>query len=279
VYLGEEVEPLGDTASEVSGKSRVHYSKVRLVDGKECWIRTDFIALGYKPAVAFHNTGIFSRPDRVAVTGKRFDDFEVVAVKMVKYGWLEVKGIAAGEKWFTKGYINAGDVLVAPEEVEFAALMKRADVAKDPKIKDALEAQYDQFSGTEIYASLYGIRDEVIDEYEEGGDDLEDQEYVVSTGYLLGEWGRSWSDQDNNEMSETIVISDDLRYAVIGQDFQTSITELAFDTDNQTISFVKAGPDSKVKIELTAISYSVMKGTESQGEGGSIDVIYTRVGY
>lgn len=113
VYLGEEIEPTGDTASEVSGKNRVSYSKVKLADGKECWIRTDFIAVGYKPVVAYRNTGIFSRPDRVAVTGKRFDDYDVVAVRMVKYGWLEVRGIAAGEKWFTKGYINAADVAAA----------------------------------------------------------------------------------------------------------------------------------------------------------------------
>ncbi|HZY82703.1 MAG TPA: hypothetical protein VFE50_24435 [Cyclobacteriaceae bacterium] len=280
VYLAEEIEVLGDTASEISGKNRVHYSKIKLVDGKECWIRSDFITTDYDPAVAFRNSGIFSRPDRAAVTGKRFEDYDVIAVRFAKHGWLEARGIASGEKWFTHGYISTEDVLGTSDDVQFAAIMKRAAVAKDPKMKEALEAQFENFSGTMLYAAIYGP-DETTEEFggaEEYSDEGEEQAYEASTDYILGEWMKSWEDPNGNAMSETVSISGDLRYTVIGQSISYSITELKFDKENGGITFVKAGEDSKTDIELSIMSYSIMKGTESQGEGGSIDVTYTRIG-
>ena len=50
VYLGEKLQVLADTSSETVNGKLHHYQRIKLGDGMEGWIRTDFIAKGAEAA-------------------------------------------------------------------------------------------------------------------------------------------------------------------------------------------------------------------------------------
>ncbi|MEJ0055310.1 MAG: SH3 domain-containing protein [Bacteroidota bacterium] len=159
LYLSEQVTLIGDSAmATTSGKEYLYY-KIQLEDGKQGWVRKDFIAKDVVPAVFTAATSINKRPDLASVTDKNFAAMDFVATRPAKDNWVEVTGIPTGEKWFIKGYVHADNLTYDPTDVSFAALFKRASGMKDPEKGNAMMTQLranKDLQASQFYASLFG---------------------------------------------------------------------------------------------------------------------------
>jgi hypothetical protein len=157
VYMGEQLTVMGDTATEKSGDRTYHYHKVQLSDGKQGWVRDEFIAINSSPAACIAATQIFKRPDIAAVTGKEFAMVDFVAAKPSEGNWIEVTGRITGEKWFTTGYVQKSSLTFDPVDVEFAALNGRRNQSTNEKLAETLlrQMQSAPFPGTLFYNALF----------------------------------------------------------------------------------------------------------------------------
>lgn len=279
VFLGESVALTGDTASEASGKQKVHYNKIRLSDGKEGWIRTDFLGLNSKPAVVKRDVSISSRPDGFSVTAKEFATYEVIAVRWVQHGWYEAKGKAKGENWFTNGYISSDAIITDPVEVQFAAIKKRAEGTKDAKLKGVLEAQLKdpRFENTAMHQLLFG-KDDGID-YSLISE--------LSVEFLIGRWKNEWTDAAGGTNSETFEITDDYRVILDDGTHVFNIADIEVFNNGQSMKFTKVGAaeddDRRLVTEVKFVSGSRIEGMELRQTNNSDPlnntesrVVYTR---
>jgi uncharacterized protein YgiM (DUF1202 family) len=182
IYLGEKLTLVGDTASEKSGSKRIHYNKVQLSDGKQGWVRNDFIAIDAIPAAFLQETNLCKRPDLATVTDKNFTNMDFVAARPGSDGWVEVTGRRSGDKWFTSGYVKAEALTYTPIEVEFAVLNRRAAETDNQKLKETLYGQLSNasvFGASEFYSAMYATEEESDGEPEPGGDmDMSTEEEV-----------------------------------------------------------------------------------------------------
>lgn len=164
VYLNENIQLTGDTASEKSGSKRNHYHKVTLSDGKSGWIREEFIAIDVQPAaIKVTATAVYKRPDAATVTDKTFNWTNYIVVKKAEGNFLEVQGKIPGEKWFTSGFIIASSVSYDKLDVEYAALKCRASEEMKQKIQDALYTQLEDpkfFGESELWRKDYTSEEE-----------------------------------------------------------------------------------------------------------------------
>ncbi|MFN8207653.1 MAG: hypothetical protein U0T82_09645 [Bacteroidales bacterium] len=139
VKLGEVLTYLGETVTDTTKKAR-EYFHVQLSDGTEGWALSYGLMLYSKPAVITIPSVIYDRPDQLAVTAKKLEPMEIVAITNVKEGWAEF----TSEQKKYKGWIPAGnfteienDILVA---VLFRKEMKKQDQRSEKqKIADFLQ--------------------------------------------------------------------------------------------------------------------------------------------
>ncbi len=157
IYIGEQITLVGDTASEKSGDRTYHYHKIQLSDGKQGWVRDEFIAIESLPAASIGSAPIFKRPDIAAVTGKEFGMMDFVAVKPSATNWVEVTGKVAGEKWFTTGYIQKSDLTFDPIDIEFACLNRRRNETTNENLAATLLKQMESatFQGSMFYDAMF----------------------------------------------------------------------------------------------------------------------------
>jgi hypothetical protein len=138
ISLGEKLTYLKEEKEEAAGKKTVKYYKVKLADGKEGWVRADFVAIGANVGVIFDKTDIYSRPDLATVTKNYFEPMDIVAVKSTQDGWTEVVGKRSAGKWIETAWIkNKG--LSFEEKSVAAALYTRRALAKPNKQEQIAE--------------------------------------------------------------------------------------------------------------------------------------------
>jgi hypothetical protein len=108
--LGEKFTLLGETTTDNSSSKPREYTKVRLQDGKEGWVRSDLIVPNGKCVVIRDlEVPIFSRPDMLTKTNKSFSKLDVVAIKSTKDNtWMEVVGKRKGGEWLESGWVKSG---------------------------------------------------------------------------------------------------------------------------------------------------------------------------
>jgi hypothetical protein len=174
IYLGEKFELVGDTASEVVGAKRNHFHKIKLSDASTGWVRDELVALHVAPAAVMTGAVICKRPDHATVTDQAFSIGDFVVVRKVEGNFYEVTGKRVDQKWFSNGYISKDYISFKPIEVEFAAMITRAnDPTTNEKVRNALLLQLqDQsvFGQSGLWYQAYYTGDE---EYAEG-DDVEE---------------------------------------------------------------------------------------------------------
>lgn len=172
VYLGEKALALGDTASEVVGNRRYQYRKLRLADGTEGWIRSDFVATGATPAAFLKEAPIYRRPDIMTSTGKNFNQMDFVAIRETgDGGWVEVIGKRMGDTWFSSGWVKVENLTTQPNDVAFSVFYSKAMDLEDESARyeeiQALLKNSDLSSSVfySVVANMYGEPGE--DEYVE----------------------------------------------------------------------------------------------------------------
>jgi len=115
--LGEKLTYLG--VEETSADDKVFF-QVRLNDGTEGWVRSEFVAPEAEPAVLLAETNIYKRPDLLTKTDDKFFKMDIVAVTNVQDTWVEVKGRPTGASWFKSGWIKADNLSYSQIEIAMA---------------------------------------------------------------------------------------------------------------------------------------------------------------
>lgn len=158
VFLGERFTFLEDTASEKVGDKRTLYTKIQLTDGKEGWVRSDFIAVGATGAAFTKEATIYKRPDLMTSTSKTFATMDFVAIKTTSTsGWVEVVGKRVGDSWFTTGWVKKESLTERDVDVAFSIFYHKAmdnkDLEKQTKELRALLLR-DELSNSIFYAAV-----------------------------------------------------------------------------------------------------------------------------
>lgn len=157
VYLGEQFDITGDTASEVSNGKRVRYHKVKLMDNKQGWVQDDFIAIDAARGVLVKDAVVCLRPDQTSVSDKKFSVLDFVAVRPSTSGFVEVTGKPAGGTWFQKGYVRESDLSFNSADVNLSVLYRRAMETKDQSLRGQRLSQLRGagFDASPLYAVIF----------------------------------------------------------------------------------------------------------------------------
>lgn len=145
VAFGEEVELLNETETdEKSGKA---FEKVKLLDGKEGWVRADFIAKGAEMAAVTGDAQIYKRPSISTITDDVITAGTVVVLKGKHDEFSEfiAKNDAANKR--KEGWLLGEKALTTNEDdLAAAILLSKAMAEKSPeKRKDKLKQVTTQY--------------------------------------------------------------------------------------------------------------------------------------
>jgi hypothetical protein len=128
IKLGEKMTYLGLSARDSANKT--DYIKVRLMDGKEGWAQASLIVINGDPAVLIKDADIYSRPDLLTKTDKKYSKMDVVAVMQSQGEWIEVKGKRKEGSWVETGWIKPINISYESADIAVAVFTNRA-LAKD----------------------------------------------------------------------------------------------------------------------------------------------------
>lgn len=151
--LGEKMEYTGNTETlEEKGKENT-YHQVRLGDGTEGWVRSEFVALDALSGAFTAPSKIYKRPDILTATDNEFEEMDFVAVLSEKDGWYQVKGKRPSDKWFVSGYVKAESVSTEDVDVGFSILYQKAMTKEGEERTEALNSLIEESSlRTSVFA-------------------------------------------------------------------------------------------------------------------------------
>lgn len=128
VSLGESLTYLGEEAKDSNDKV---YYKIRLNDGKEGWVRHEFVVPEAKSAVFINESDIYNRPDLLTKSDKKFSKMDIIAVKETQDDWVEVTGKRTGGKWIENGWVRKSNISLEPVDIAMAKFAKPAMETED----------------------------------------------------------------------------------------------------------------------------------------------------
>lgn len=138
--LGESLTFLNEEGTDEDGKI---YYKIRLNDGKEGWVRSEFIVTDGKAAVFINDSDLYSRPDLLTKSSNKFSKMDIIAVKQTQDDWVEVTGKRSEGKWIDSGWIKASNISFEPVDIAMAKFAKpaieEADInSREEKLEEIL---------------------------------------------------------------------------------------------------------------------------------------------
>ncbi len=105
ISIGESLTLQGESAVDSADNNR-EYVKVKLADGKEGWTQKTLLVEGGTAAVFTQAVPIYKRPDLLTKTENTFSEMDIVAIKGVQEGWVEVTGKRKEGKWIETGWVK-----------------------------------------------------------------------------------------------------------------------------------------------------------------------------
>lgn len=137
ISLGEKLTYLDESKEDNSGTKPHTYHKVKLLDGKEGWVQSDYIALQATVATIINKSDIYSRPDLSTLTKKSFEPMDIIAIKSTQGDWTEVVGKRRKGTWIDAGWIKNKGTSAEEKDVAVAVYVSRALVKTN--VKDVVE--------------------------------------------------------------------------------------------------------------------------------------------
>ncbi len=157
ISIGETTTYLDKSKEDKSGKKLVTYIKVKLKDGKEGWVQSDFVIVNSKAAAIIENSEMYSRPDLLNKTGKSFSKMDIIAVKSEKDGFIEVAGKRKDGKWIEMGWLKSKSVTYSDVDIAVAKFASKAlEISDLNKRYEAINEilNNSDFSGSIFLSSL-----------------------------------------------------------------------------------------------------------------------------
>lgn len=179
IALGEKLTFLEETKEVQEGGKKVSYYKVSLLDGKEGWVRSDFVAVGASVAVIFDKTDIYSRPDLATITKNFFEATDIVAVKSTQEGWTEVVGKRKAGKWIETAWIKNKNLSFDASNIAVALYVRRA-LAK-PKKEDQIAELRKITENSDLSGSVFeDMINEILMAHDEANSQIQDLELTTN---------------------------------------------------------------------------------------------------
>lgn len=179
ISLGEKCEYLDDAKEDNSGAKPVKYYKIRLQGGKEGWVQANLITLNSKPAALNQDADVYSRPDLLTKTQKKFSKMDIVAVTSTQGDFVEVTGKRRDGKWIETGWIKSTNVTYADVDIAVAKYGSKAiAITDETKQIEAIQeiVNNTDFSNSIFIAELNNIIN-LISNVSKGDEESED-EYI-----------------------------------------------------------------------------------------------------
>ncbi|MEM0999520.1 MAG: SH3 domain-containing protein [Bacteroidota bacterium] len=177
VSFGEEMELMGET--QTNEKDKREYEQVRLLDGKEGWIRGDLIAKGGKLAAIKVDAQIYKRPSISNISDNAVKMGELVVITQEKDEFSEFVSRNNSANKRQKGWLLGSKSLTANEtDIAAAVMLGKAMAEKNPiKRKEKLEQmqENEMFSGSVFMAQVEAM----LTEADAGANLAEDQLMVT----------------------------------------------------------------------------------------------------
>lgn len=149
ISVGETLEYLGqDSVTE-----KRTYASVRLNDGKEGWVLKDFLAIDAKPGTATEDFNIYSRPDLLTKTDKKFLKMDIIASIETEGEWMKIKGRRTGADWMDEGWVKSQNISFEAVDIATAKFAKEA-LAKDSE-EDKMTAIQELLDNTDLSSSIF----------------------------------------------------------------------------------------------------------------------------
>jgi len=176
IYLGEKTIFLKETVIDSTDKkNKKEYIKIKLTDGSQGWVQSNFMAVGSKAYALKEKTKLYKRPDILSAGKDEFDRMQFVVAVEDQGDWIKVKGKKTTGKWFTEGWIKSDKLTAAETDVTVAILVERAK-SKETKEKK-LEALNEISSNSDLSSSVFiGDVQNMIQEINENGNNPANEE-------------------------------------------------------------------------------------------------------
>lgn len=130
ISFGEVVTLTGES-KEIPSEKRT-YIELELSDGTKGWSNDYLFAVQAERAAALKEIDIYKRPELTTVTGKKFEQGDIFAVKTSdKEGWVEVFGKEKKPAGWAR--VTDGSYSVDEVDVTVAILLSRAASETDPQ--------------------------------------------------------------------------------------------------------------------------------------------------
>jgi len=149
IRMGENLTSLGITVFDSVNDTR--YLKIRLMDGTEGWTQSNLIVPNAKAAVLVSEGEIYSRPDLLNKTDKKFSKMDVVAVTVSEGEWIEVKGKRAEGTWVESGWIKP--INISYEEYDIAVALYTRMALKEKEKEKQIQALEDILQNQDLSKS------------------------------------------------------------------------------------------------------------------------------
>lgn len=177
VTFGEEMTLLGET--ETAEKDKREYEKVRLLDGKEGWVRADLISKGSKLAALKSDAQIYKRPSISNITDNTVGMGELVVIKQEVDEFSEfVSRNDAGNKRKSGWLLGSKALTMVETDIAASVMLGKAMAEKNPiKRKEKLEqiVNNDMFSG-----SIFLSKAEAMLEEADAGSNLAEDQLMIT---------------------------------------------------------------------------------------------------
>lgn len=157
ISLGEKCIFLNNEKEDINGEKKTKYLKMRLQDGKEGWVQSDFIVVDGKPGVIIQDAVIYSRPDLLTKSGKSFSKMDIIGVKGMQNDFVEVTGKRKDGKWIETGWIKASNISSSEIDIAVAKYaVKALAIAETAKRNAAVQEIVDNndLKGSAFIADL-----------------------------------------------------------------------------------------------------------------------------
>lgn len=162
ITFGEELTLLNET--ETDAKTSKSYEKVTLLDGKEGWVRADFIAKNAKLAAVTGDAQIYKRPGISNISDEVISTGTIVVLKGKKDEFSEfiAKNDAANKR--KEGWLLGEKTLTTDEDdLAAAILLSKALAEKVPaKRKEKLKQVADQYPNS-VFAKTANDNIDAVD--------------------------------------------------------------------------------------------------------------------
>lgn len=241
--MGEKMEYTGNTETlEEKGKENT-YHEVKLGDGTQGWVRSEFVALDALSGAFTESSKIYKRPDILTATDKEFDEMDFVAVLSEKEGWYEVKGKRPTDKWFVSGYVRSESVSTEDIDVGFSVLYQKAMAKEGEEQTEALNSLLEEGS---LRNSVFAPKLKDLLEERKGFDFTVESAYDCQVGVMkMSEFStnRDWTAHwDQLEKQYTPALYQGMQkgqYTLIARtsDSTVAVKHIIFDKENDGDSY------------------------------------------